>query len=453
MKRPQKILIIGAGLCGSLLALRMGQKGYHVVVREKRPDMRKKGFVGGRSINLALSDRGLKALRSSGMEEEVRELCIPMEGRMIHSRDGEKRFSRYSGRQEDYINSVSRGGLNIALINAAEALDNVEFKFDSTCIKVDYENGKARFRNTRSKGEVEERANVILGTDGAGSAVRQSYMKNTTSLLFNYSQDFLRTGYKELSIPPAEGGGYRIENNALHIWPRGSYMIIALPNLDGSFTVTLFWPFKGEKSFERVTDEASLMSFFEEDFPDLLPHLPDLAEEYFTNPTGALGTIKCYPWVAGERTLLMGDAAHAIVPFYGQGMNASFEDVLVLDNVLESHDGDWQQTLEAYQDQRKVNTDAIADLALDNFIEMQDKVADPAFIKKRELEMQLEQTYKDYYSKYSLVTFKEDLPYSEAMKLGRRQDELLLELCRDHEVKDLDLDEVYRKVMALSAED
>ncbi|MDX1684283.1 MAG: NAD(P)/FAD-dependent oxidoreductase [Saprospiraceae bacterium] len=449
--KGKKVLIIGAGLCGSLLALRLAQKGYNVVLREKRPDMRKKGFVGGRSINLALSDRGLRALRMAGIEDEIRKLCIPMEGRMIHFKDGEKRFSRYSGREEDYINSVSRGGLNIALLDRAERTGNVEVHFDYQCLGVDLERGIARFRNTRSSGEIEEKADVIFGTDGAGSAVRQSFMKNTTSLLFNYSQHFLRTGYKELSIPPKQGGGYRIENNALHIWPRGSYMIIALPNLDGSFTVTLFWPFKGDKGFEAITTPEKLIPFFEEDFPDLLPHLPELDREYFDNPTGALGTIKCYPWQAHGKVLLMGDAAHAIVPFYGQGMNASFEDVLVLNEIHDEFDGHWPTILEVYEDRRKKNTDAIADLALDNFIEMQEKVADPVFIKKRDLEMRLEQEYKNYYSKYSLVTFQEELPYFDAMQLGRQQDELLLDLCRHGEVEDMDLEEVYKKVMTLSS--
>lgn len=449
--KAEKVLIIGAGLCGSLLALRMAQRGYDVVVREKRSDMRKKGFIGGRSINLALSDRGLKALRLAGVEDEVRELCTPMEGRMIHDREGNTRFMRYSGRKQDYINSVSRGGLNIALINAAEATGKVEFHFDSECIGVYYEQGIARFRNTKSKGEIGEKANVIFGTDGAGSAVRKSFMKNTTNLLFNYSQHFLRTGYKELSIPPRENGSHRIENNALHIWPRGSYMIIALPNLDGSFTVTLFWPFQGENSFEKIQSEEDLMAFFKKDFGDLLPHLPHLAEEYFTNPTGTLGTIKCFPWLAGEKTLIMGDAAHAIVPFYGQGMNASFEDVYVIDQILSQQNGIWPASLIEYQKVRKKDADAIADLALDNFIEMQDKVADPVFIKKRALEMKLEQSYTDYYSKYSLVTFKEDLPYSEAMDLGRRQDAFLLKVCETKEVDEIDLDEVHRQLMSLSS--
>jgi kynurenine 3-monooxygenase len=447
--KNEKILIVGAGLCGSLLALRLAQKGYKVVVREKRSDMRKTGFEGGRSINLALSDRGLRALRSAGMEEEVREQCIPMHGRMIHSRDGQKRFSPYSGRSEDYINSISRGGLNISLINAAEATGNVELRFDSSCLSVDLKNGRATFERGSNGETITEEADLIFGTDGAGSAVRQALMNNTTKLLFSYSQDFLQTGYKELSIPPAEGGGFRIENNALHIWPRGSYMVIALPNLDGSFTVTLFWPFKGKDGFNNVKTEEHVRAIFERDFADLLEHLPDLKSEYFENPTGALGTIKCLPWQAYGKVLVMGDAAHAVVPFYGQGMNASFEDVLVLMDILDECEGNWKKTFDEYEKTRKKDTDAIADLAVDNLTEMQDKVADPVFIKKRQLEMALEQEYPKYYSKYSLVSFKEDWPYHKSMNLGRKQDELLLNLCRENEIEDLDKDDVYRQLMAL----
>ena len=450
--KKKKILVIGAGLCGSLLALRLAQKGYHVVLREKRHDMRKKEFEGGRSINLALSDRGLKALAMAGLEEEVRKLCIPMEGRLIHFKDGKKRFSRYSGRQEDYINSISRGGLNMMILDAAEATGNVEMYFNSPCKTVDIEEGRATFYYKAHNTTVDEKADVIFGTDGAGSAVRRSLMANTTKLLFNYSQDFLQTGYKELTIPPKEGGGFRIEDNALHIWPRGNYMIIALPNLDGSFTVTLFWPFKGEKGFDAMKNEEDVLSLFKRDFPDLLPHLPELGKEYFENPTGTLGTIKCFPWQANGRVMILGDAAHAVVPFYGQGMNASFEDVLVLDELHDALDGDWSRILPAYEVARKPDGDAIADLAVENFNEMSSKVADPVFIKKRDLEMKLEQMYTDYYSKYSLVTFKEDMPYRRAMELGRRQDQHLLDLCREKEVADLDLAEVHRQMMALSEE-
>ncbi|MGB0932024.1 MAG: FAD-dependent oxidoreductase, partial [Chitinophagales bacterium] len=288
----------------------------------------------------------------------------------------------------------------------------------------------------------------VIGTDGAGSAVRRSMMGQTTQLLFNYSQDFLRHGYKELSILPTENGGYRIEKNALHIWPRGSFMIIALPNMDGSFTVTMFHPFEGENGFNQLDTKEKVKAFFEAYFPDLIPYMPHYVEEFFENPVGTLGTIKCFPWQAYGKTLIMGDASHAIVPFYGQGMNAAFEDVRVFDDVLNDLEGKagWEEIFTRFQALRVDNADAIADLAIDNFHEMQDRVDDADFIKKRKLEMKLEQQFPDYYSKYSLVTFLPELPYSIAMKLGRAQDDLLLQVCEGKEVDDLDLKEVMDEV-------
>lgn len=442
-----KVVVIGAGLCGSMLALRLAQRGYEVSLREKRNDMRRVEYEGGRSINLALSDRGLKALRLVGLEEEARKLCTPMLGRRIHFRNGTQRFSRYSGRQEDYINSISRGDLNILLLNAAEATGKVTTHFNSPCVGVNIEEGTAQFKS--SFGESNEKGEVIIGTDGAGSAVRRSYMGRTTDLLFNYSQHFLRTGYKEVTIPPGPNGSYRIENDALHIWPRESFMIIALPNLDGSFTVTLFWPYKGENGFDQMDTWPEVKAFFQKEFADLLPHLPELEEEYFTNPTGSLGTIKCWPWQVDGRFLILGDAAHAIVPFYGQGMNASFEDVTILDEFMDKYNNNWQKILPAYSEFRKPDADAIADLALDNFYEMQDHVAEADFIKKRDIEHKLEQEFPEYYSKYSLVTFQENLRYHEAMNLGRKQDELLLSLARSGELETLDLEEILLKTQSL----
>lgn len=430
--KKDKILIVGAGLCGTLLALRMAQRGYNVELREKRSDIRAAAFVGGRSINLALSDRGLKALRSAGMEDQILKTCIPMHGRMIHSLDGTLRLSKYSGRENEYINSVSRGGLNVALLEKADAFDNLTVKFDSSCTHVDLETATAHFKNQDGTEETIV-ADVVIGTDGAGSAVRRSMMSRTTDLLFNYSQDFLRTGYKELEIPPAENGDFRIEKNALHIWPRGHFMMIALPNLDGSFTVTMFHPYEGEAGFNNLNTPEKVRAFFEKYYPDSLEHLPNLVETYFENPVGTLGTIKCYPWQAFGKVAIMGDAAHAVVPFYGQGMNASFEDVRVFDEILEQYEGDWSTILEKFQEARVENGNAIGDLAKQNEYEMREKVADPIFIKKRGLEMRLEQEYPQYYSKYSLVTFNEDMPYAEAMRLGLLQDEALLELCRNVE--------------------
>lgn len=447
----KRIIIVGAGLCGTLLAIRMAQRGFKVSLHEKRWDMRKEEIDAGRSINLALSSRGLLALDRVGLKEDILKECIPMRGRLIHPLGGETFLSPYSGRKEDYINSVSRSGLNIALLNKAEGMENVALYFNSNCKGIDLATATARFKNEETGEEREEQGEIVIGTDGAGSIVRRSMMARTTDLLFNYSQNFLRHGYKELSIPPTAEGGWRIEKNALHIWPRGKFMVIALPNLDGSFTLTMFHPFTGEIGFDQLKTESAVRAFFEAQYPDLLLYTPNYVEEYFENPVGTLGTIKCYPWQAYGKTLIMGDASHAIVPFYGQGMNASFEDVRVFDEVLEQWGGDWEKVFSVFQDQRMPNANAIADLAIDNFHEMQDRVDDQDFIKKRKIEMQLEQQFPTYYSKYSLVTFRPELPYVEAMKLGRAQDDLLLKICTSPEFSDLSLEDIHHQLQRLSS--
>ena len=433
----EHLLIIGAGLCGSLLALRMAQKGYQITLVEKRPDLRKVTQDAGRSINLALSDRGLKGLRMVGLEEKALELCIPMNGRMIHPEKGEPFLSPYSGRKGEYINSISRPGLNCLLLDALDKLPNVKTLFNLGCSSVDLENASATFYNYNSKNEETLTADLIIGTDGAGSAVRKS-MFDHKKFLFSFSQQWLTHGYKELEIPTAEDGGFRTYKNALHIWPRGKDMLIALPNLDGSFTVTLFLPYEGsDYNFNNLTTPEKVHAYFSEAFPDALELIPDLASEFFNNPTAPLGTIKCSPWHCYGKVLLMGDAAHAIVPFYGQGMNASFEDVVVFDEVLEQHQGDWESFFKAYENARKIDTDAIADLAVDNFHEMKEHTANPLFQEKRKLEIAFEnELAEDYYSKYSLVTFNEAISYSEAMKRGRAQDKAILNLLDDGMLKD-----------------
>ena len=438
-----KLIIVGAGLCGTLLAIRMAQKGFQVVVYERRPDMRKGVEDAGRSINLALSARGLMALETAGIKEAILKECIPMRGRMIHPLGGESFLSNYSGRSEDYINSVSRPGLNLALIKEADKFENVTLKFDSKVTAVDLGNAKITYQfNDESH---EDSGTVVIGTDGAGSIVRRAMMGQTTKLLFNYSQDFLRHGYKELSILPAKTGGWKIEKEALHIWPNGSFMIIALPNLDGSFTLTMFHPYEGEAGFNTLNTPEKLKTFFEKYYPSLLPHIPHLYEEYFENPVGTLGTIKCYPWQAYGKALIMGDASHAIVPFYGQGMNASLEDVRVFDELMEDFGDDWEAIFKVFEEVRYQNTNAIADLAIDNFYEMRDKVDDVPFMRKRKIEMQLEQQFPDYYSKYSMVTFKPELPYRDAMLRGRKQDELLLEMCKNDDFEKVPLEQFYQK--------
>ncbi|MFK7807349.1 MAG: FAD-dependent oxidoreductase [Saprospiraceae bacterium] len=445
----EKVIIVGAGLCGTLLAIRMAQRGFKVHLHERRGDMRQEEVDAGRSINLAMSSRGLMALERVGLKEEILKECIPMNGRLIHPLGDDAFLSKYSGREEDYINSVSRWGLNVTLLNMAEEEDNIDLFFNHKCMNVDLENGSATFNNELTNKTIVDNGSVVIGTDGAGSAVRRSMMGRTTDLLFNYSQNFLRHGYKELSIKPGANASFKIEKNALHIWPRGSFMIIALPNLDGSFTVTMFHPFEGEYGFDNLKSKKQVQDFFEKFYPTLIPYIPNYVEEFFENPVGTLGTIKCYPWQAYGKTLIMGDAAHAIVPFYGQGMNASFEDVRVFDDVMEDFDGNWEKTFYQFQEIRYRNTNAIADLAIDNFTEMQDKVDDEDFKQKRKLEMQLEQQFKDYYSKYSLVTFRPDMPYEKAMQLGRAQDELLLKMVGEKGAEHKDLGEVYQRVLDL----
>lgn len=434
------IIIIGAGLSGSLLGLRLAQRGYEVKMYERRPDMRKNKISAGRSINLALSNRGIQALKMVGMEAEMLKMAVPMHGRMIHPLKGDLLFSKYSGREGEFINSISRADLNIALLNKAESFPNISIEFNANCLEVNIKEAKANFENTKTGEQFIVEGDVIIGTDGANSALRNSLM-NERGLMFNYSQEFLSHGYKELNIPPETSSV--LDKNALHIWPRGEYMMIALPNPEGDFTATIFMSHEGKIAFDNIKNEADLILFFEQSFPDVLPLIPDLTEQYFGNPLGTLLTVKCYPWQAYGKGLLMGDAAHAIVPFYGQGMNCAFEDVYVLDQLLTENGDDFNKIFADFQQLRKKNADAIADLAIDNFYEMRDHTANPIFQRKRVLETRLEQTFPDYFSKYSLVTFREDIPYQQAMQQGRQQDEKLMAICEKNENLDvLNLNEI-----------
>jgi len=452
-----KVTIIGAGLAGSLLAIYLAKRGLDVSVFEARGDMRKEDVAAGRSINLALSDRGIAALREVGMDEYMLREAIPMHGRMIHTLSGETKLLPYSGRKGEYINSISRGGLNIALINEAEKYPNVQFIFNERCIDLDRRSGEAAFESGRTI-----RADTLFATDGAGSKVRQSMEKHVAN--FDASSIFLDHGYKELHIPPGDAtNNFLIEKNALHIWPRNKFMMIALPNFDGSFTCTLFLAkdaVGGEAAFERLTDKAAVIKFFEREFPDALRLMPTLTEDFFANPTGGLGTLKCRPWNVEGNALLLGDSAHAMVPFYGQGMNCAFEDVRVLSGLIDEQPSeppalagghiDWESIFEKYTKLRKPNTDAIQDMAVENFYEMRDAVADPVFQRKRELETKLEQTFSDYFSKYSMVTFREDLAYSEAKRIGNAQDELLMNICRPiKNVAELDIENVISEIRKL----
>lgn len=439
-----RVSIIGAGLAGSLLAIYLAKRGIETDVYEARGDMRRQEVAAGRSINLALSDRGIAALREVGMDGYMLAEAVPMYGRMVHGLDGSTKLLPYSGRKGEYINSVSRSGLNIALINEAEKHESVRFHFNRRCVGLEGPAGRIRFDH----GSTVE-SDTVIAADGAGSPIRESMGARVDG--FELSQVFLEHGYKELHIPPANDGGFLLAKNALHIWPRHQFMMIALPNFDGSFTCTLFLANKGgPNAFDKLTDEAALRAFFVREFPDAVPLMPALVDDFFRNPTGLLGTIKCWPWNAGGQALLLGDSAHAMVPFYGQGMNCAFEDVRMLDSLIEKHSMDWKNVYDEFGKMRKINTDAICDMAEENFFEMRDATADPVFQRKRELETKLEQTYDDYFSKYSMVTFREDLPYFVAKTRGNAQDAMLMSLCaRVSDVSEIDIDAVMRRVREL----
>jgi len=416
--------IVGAGLVGSLLAIYLSRRGYKVSVFERRGDPRKATSDEGRSINLALSTRGIRALEEIGMSEEIKKTAIPMHGRMMHDPAGNLTFLAY-GKQGQYINSISRGGLNSMLIDRAEK-NHVSFFFRHRCIHVDLSETAVVFETPQRKAETRS-FDLLIGADGAFSAVR-SAMQLTDR--FNYSQHYLEHGYKELQIPPGNNGGFLFEKNALHIWPRESYMMIALPNPDGSFTCTLFFPFEGEKSFAALSDDKLVADFFRQTFPDAVSHMPELPKDFNTHPTASLVTIKCYPWVR-NKTFLIGDAAHGIVPFFGQGMNAGFEDCRILNKLLQQHDDEWDPVLEAFQQSRKKDCDAIAELAFDNFIEMRDRVADPEFLLRKKIEAKLHELFPDkWIPLYSMVTFHDNIPYSQAYHTGKKQERIMDEVIR-----------------------
>jgi len=413
----EKVAIIGAGLVGSLLSVFLARRGYEVDVYERRSDPRADGFLGGRSINLALSDRGWKALDAAGLADVIRPIALPMEGRMIHDVNGKTNFQPY-GKEGQAIYSVSRGQLNLELINATEPDRNVRYHFGMNCHRVDLEATKVHFKT--ENGPYFAEPDLILGTDGAYSRVRLQLQKSGR---FNFSQNYLDSGYKEIEIPANEDGTHKLDKNALHIWPRGKFMLIALPNLDGSFTCTLFLDYDGEVSFKKLDSDSSIINFFEQYFSDVIPLVPDLLKEFHSNPTGSLVTIKCQPWTK-NKVLLLGDASHAIVPFYGQGMNSGFEDCTLFAEALDAckNNVQWIQLLEEYSAKRKKDADAISDLALRNYIEMRDLVADDKFLLRKKIEKELYTLWpEDYVPLYSMVTFSH-LPYAKALELARKQD-------------------------------
>jgi len=448
LESKNKITIIGAGLAGSLLPIFLSKKGYEVDVYERRPDMRVEDIGGGRSINLALSTRGIFALKEAGLYDEIKKISIPMFGRMIHPVEGELTFQRYGKDDTEYINAVSRSELNKALMNFAEKEDKVKFYFNERCRGLNFHEGEVLFQNEKTGVITNVTAERVIAADGAASAVRMEMLKMPR---FNFSQEYENYGYKELIIPAGKDGSFQLEKNALHIWPRGSYMLIALPNLDGSFTCTLFLAYDfslgGENSFEYLDTKEKLDSFFERKFPDAFALMPELEEDFFNHPTGSLITIKCYPWCHNDKVAMLGDACHAIVPFFGQGMNAAFEDCTTLKALMNEHDGNWDKIFHEYQKLRKPNADAIADLAQENFIEMRDLVATPRFQLKKKIEAELHKKYPErFVPKYSMVTFNR-YPYETAMIRGKIQEEILQELTEDvNSVENVNWDKAHKLV-------
>jgi len=419
-KIMKNITIAGGGLVGSLLAYVLAKKGYNVNVYEQRPDMRKKSIDGGKSINLVISHRGWTALEKAGIADEIREIIVPAYGRMIHDVDGTQNYFPYSIHGKS-ISSVSRGGLNMKMMDLAEPLPNVHYHFNQRCTDVDFESATAWFQDYNSGEITEVKADLLVGADGAYSAVRRKMTQKKER--FNYTQEYIDHGYKEVHFPPAADGSPQLDLKALHIWPRGTFMLMGLANLDNGFTGTLFFPYDGEESFSTIKNGDQAMEFFQRQFPDAIPLIPNLKEQYEENKTSALMVVHCKPWTHKSKVMLLGDAAHATVPFYGEGMNAGFEDVRVFTDILEElGDENMQAVLDKYTAERVDNGKALVDLSMRNFIEMRDLVADPMFILRKKIEGKI---YKKHPEKwmplYSQVKFT-NIPYIDAWNEGQRQD-------------------------------
>lgn len=446
MKKP--VTIIGAGLVGSLLSVFLAKRGYKVDVFEKRPDPRKAVADSGRSINLALSHRGIKALKEAGLAERVLSQGIAMEGRMIHDEHGITRFQPY-GEKGEVIYSVSRALLNRTMIEAADEYEAIRFHFSHRCNEPDLQTQTVTLQDLDKNKDHSVHYSLLIGADGAFSPVRTALMKTDR---VNYSQHYLEHGYLELTIP-ARGNSHVFASNALHIWPRHTFMLIALPNTDGSFTCTLFLPFEGETSFASLDSDTAILGFFEKNFPDVVPMMPNLVNDFREQPPSSLVTVRSYPWSYKDSVLLIGDAAHAIVPFYGQGMNAGFEDCFALNALLNESREDWTTTIKVFEQIRKEDADAVAELALKNFIEMRDKVADPQFLLRKKIEALIhERLGKRYLPLYSMVTFS-DMSYSEAMKIGELQERMMDRIMQTPGIEELWDKEEFWNILEKQVED
>ena len=422
MQTPKKIAVVGAGLVGSLLAIYLKRAGHIVHVFDRSPDIRNVQFS-GRSINLVMSQRGWKALERLNLQQEIQKIGIPVDKRAIHIANEALNYQFY-GKEGEAIYSLSRGVLNRKMIDLAEA-EGVEFKFEQKIWDVSLDSATLHQGETE-RGEWHDlEYDIVFGADGAFSRVRHRMQRQS---MFNYSQDFLKIGYKELHIPANEDGSHKLDKNSLHIWPRGEFMLMALANLDGSFTCTLFMPHEGENSFEKIQNVTDLKQFFDKNFPDTKVIMPKLEEDFFKNPTSYLVTMKCFPWTYKDKVALIGDACHAIVPFYGHGMNAGFEDITILVEMIEKYGDDWEAIFESYQNSRKPNADAIAELSYRNFMEMSSKTAENKFLLQKKIEKWFSDKHPDkWVPLYRRVTFTHQ-PYAEALAEGDKQNAIMQEI-------------------------
>jgi len=446
MENSKNVIIVGAGLVGSLWAVYLSKAGYKVTIYERRPDIRKAEISAGKSINLALSTRGWTALDAVGVGDEIRKIAIPMYGRMMHDLEGNLTYQQY-GKEDQAIYSVSRGKINATMMDIAEKYGKATIHYNHVCEKVDLKNGIVYLTNSLTGESFEAKADLVFGADGAFSAVRYNSMQKLDR--FSYSQNFIADGYREILLPANEDGSYRMDKNALHIWPRGRFMLIALANEDGSFTCTLFMPHEGgENAFDKLTSKEAVNAFFKNTFPDFYAMMPTIADAWEDHPLSSLAIVRCYPWAHGK-TALIGDAAHATVPFYGQGMNAGFEDCMVLAGLMEKHDENWPAIFEEYSRERKPDGDALQDLSLDNYLVMRDYVADPAFLLRKKIEAKFSEQYPDKWMPlYSQVTFS-TIRYSVAYKQGQIQTEIMDLVMRLPDIENRwDSDEVMQLILS-----
>ena len=442
----KSVTIVGAGLVGSLLSIYLSKRGYKVNVFERRADMRLETMSAGRSINLALSDRGWRGLEGVGIADDIKKIAIPMYGRFIHNKDGTNAYQPY-GKDNQAIYSVSRADINMKLMDLAEQQENVNIQFNKKCTLINRKDLAITFEDNLTKETSNSSADLLFGADGAFASSRLSIQLQSDR--FEYNQHYIDCGYKELIIPAGKNGEFLLDKNSLHIWPRGSFMMIALPNPDGNFTCTLFLPFEGEKSFSNLKTDKQVEDFFKSEFSDAFTLMPTLISDFKTNATASLVTVKCSPWVFDNKIGLIGDAAHAIVPFYGQGMNCGFEDCVVLNELIEKHNDDWDIIFPEYEQLRKPDGDAIADLAIANFVEMRDKTADPKFILQKKIEAKFSQHYPDkWIPLYSMVTYSPHIRYSTALKEGQKQQKIMDEIMALNNIESIwESDEIESEIL------